>query len=260
MIRRPYRRPICTKWYRAPEIILLQCKPSTINATDTWSIGAIFAELLQMQRENRPDPTKRGPIFPGDACYPLSIGDQMDYASRVDQMQVIFDIVGSPDESEIVKLKDEKAIKYLRNLPQRKKRDLRRMFLGSGKHALDLFAKLVKFDVDKRISIKDAMEHEYFKEYKAMVEVDGDNEIKIKSMEDLDHKLSMKCYRGLILEEVLKYNKDEEIRFLLSGAMNGCKIDVIVDGYVRKYILPVLNWNTVIPRDILSLLCVIFEF
>ena len=93
-----------TRWYRGPEVILLQQKQDTLAAVDMWSIGAIFAELLQMQQENRPDPTKRGPIFPGDSCFPLSIKDQMDYASRVDQMQVIFDVIGSPTAEEIAKI------------------------------------------------------------------------------------------------------------------------------------------------------------
>ena len=58
-IVKPYYRPI-TRWYRPPEVTLLQSKPSTLMASDVWRIGAIFAELLQMQRKNVPDPTKRG--------------------------------------------------------------------------------------------------------------------------------------------------------------------------------------------------------
>lgn len=101
---RAITRHVVTRWYRGPEVILLQQKQETLAAVDMWSIGAIFGELLQMQRENRPDPTKRGPIFPGDSCFPLSIKDQMDYASRVDQMQMIFDVIGSPTEDEIAKI------------------------------------------------------------------------------------------------------------------------------------------------------------
>ena len=50
-------------WYTAPEVLLSQSKPSTLIASDIWSIGCIFAELLQMQRDNRPDPTKRGKFY-----------------------------------------------------------------------------------------------------------------------------------------------------------------------------------------------------
>ena len=59
-MKRAITRHVVTRWYRGPEVILLQQKQATLSAVDMWSIGAIFAELLQMQRENRPDPTKRG--------------------------------------------------------------------------------------------------------------------------------------------------------------------------------------------------------
>ena len=161
-MRRSYcRRFAVIHWYRSPEVILLQQKPETLFAADIWAIGAMFAELLQMQRENRPDPTKRGPIFPGDSCFPLQ--DQMDYASRVDQMQFIFDIIGSPTEEEIAKITDEKARKYLRNLPQRKRKSMSRMFPGADAHAQDLLLRLLMFDVDKRITIDEALDHHYFK-------------------------------------------------------------------------------------------------
>ncbi len=66
---RRLKRHVLTRWYRAPETLLLQETQETLCALDIWSVGAIFAELLQMQRENRPDPCKRGPIFSGDPCF-----------------------------------------------------------------------------------------------------------------------------------------------------------------------------------------------
>ena len=141
--------------YKAPEVILSQSKPSTITAGDLWSIGVIFAELLQMQRENRPDPLKRGPIFP------LNITDGMDYASRVDHMQVIFDIIGRP-----ATIKNGSARRYLRSSSQERSRKLKRMFPGASNHALDLFKQLITFDVDKRITIDQALEHPYLKDVK----------------------------------------------------------------------------------------------
>lgn len=37
---------VVTRWYRAPEVILLEREYNT--AVDVWSIGCIFAELLGM--------------------------------------------------------------------------------------------------------------------------------------------------------------------------------------------------------------------
>lgn len=59
-IRRGLTRHVVTRWYRAPEIILLQ--PYTA-AVDIWSIGCIFAELLGMCLASA---SKRRALFPGE--------------------------------------------------------------------------------------------------------------------------------------------------------------------------------------------------
>jgi mitogen-activated protein kinase 1/3 len=43
---------VVTRWYRAPEIILLEKDYGP--AIDIWAVGCIFAELLGMMRENAP--------------------------------------------------------------------------------------------------------------------------------------------------------------------------------------------------------------
>ena len=48
-----------TRWYRAPELILLQ---QYYNAEiDVWSVGCILGELLQTLEPN----TRVQPLFPG---------------------------------------------------------------------------------------------------------------------------------------------------------------------------------------------------
>lgn len=62
-LKRGLTRHVITRWYRAPEVILLQ--PYTA-AVDIWSVGCIFAELLSLIKENIADFTKRRPLFPGE--------------------------------------------------------------------------------------------------------------------------------------------------------------------------------------------------
>ena len=59
-----------TRWYRAPELILLEKDYS--DQIDVWAVGCIFAELLSMIKENFPDASMRKPLFPGKSCFPLS--------------------------------------------------------------------------------------------------------------------------------------------------------------------------------------------
>jgi serine/threonine protein kinase len=83
---------VATRWYRAPELILLQ--PYT-SAVDVWAAGCIFAELLSVYEDHAipkaKDDTLLGDtkravknhslfqgraankaLFPGGSCFPLS--------------------------------------------------------------------------------------------------------------------------------------------------------------------------------------------
>jgi mitogen-activated protein kinase 1/3 len=61
---------VVTRWYRAPELILLEKDYGP--AIDMWSVGCIFAELLGMMKETAPTYMDRTPLFPGKSCFPLS--------------------------------------------------------------------------------------------------------------------------------------------------------------------------------------------
>lgn len=155
MINRQLTRHVVTRWYRPPEIILLQ---EYTSAVDIWSAGCILAELLGMQEESTPLWRDRAPLFPGKSCYPLSIdkaeeakeaaaafmeekseecepacssnaksGDDPGVSvkikgarsspreSRMDQLNIIFEIIGTPVEEDIQYISDENTKSFLRN-------------------------------------------------------------------------------------------------------------------------------------------------
>ena len=62
-MRRELTKHVVTRWYRAPELILLSEHYTT--AIDMWSVGCILAELLSMQAESRTSPEDRQALFPG---------------------------------------------------------------------------------------------------------------------------------------------------------------------------------------------------
>merc|ERR1712113_800412 len=84
----------------------------------------------------------------------------------------------------------------------------------------DLMVKLLKFDVDKRITIDEALEHPYLKSVRDPVHERAKKRV-IFSFESA--QLGEKKLRELILEEVIKYNKYDEERLLKSGAMPNYK-------------------------------------
>ena len=107
-----------TRWYRAPELILAMRDYGT--AIDMWSMGCIFAELLNMMKENVRDYKFRQALFPGKSCYPFSPDKKPDQGyvkgfpkSMGDQLQVIFNVIGLPNDADKSFVLTNKAFGYL---------------------------------------------------------------------------------------------------------------------------------------------------
>merc|ERR1712129_489504 len=101
-------------------------------------------------------------------------------------------------------------------------KNLKRMFPGcaNDKNALELLLLLLKFDVDKRITVNQALEHPYLKPVRDPAHERSKKPVTF-SFENA--QLGQKKLRELILEEVIKYNKFEEERLIKSGAMPNYK-------------------------------------
>jgi len=129
---------IITLWYRPPEVLLGIENYTT--KVDSWSIGCIMAEMITGK-----------PLFPGD--------------SEIGQLFKIFQIMGTPNEESwpgITKLKD-----YSINFPQWKPKKIKDLFPNFDKDGLDLMEKFLQMDPDKRITIKDALNHPFLEKVKA---------------------------------------------------------------------------------------------
>jgi len=66
---RTFSKHVVTRWYRPPEVTLIQ--PQT-TALDMWSVGCIFAEALMMLPDSGYTPSTRHPIFRGTSSYGLT--------------------------------------------------------------------------------------------------------------------------------------------------------------------------------------------
>jgi serine/threonine protein kinase len=125
---------VATRWYRAPEI-MLSWKEYT-KAIDVWSVGCIFAELLG-----------RRPLFPGK-----------DY---IHQLNLITDVIGTPDEEDIDCIESEKARRYIRSLPFKPPIPPERIFPNANPEAIDLLQRMLVFHPGKRVTVEDALAHPY---------------------------------------------------------------------------------------------------
>jgi len=136
---------IITLWYRPPEVLLGIENYTT--KVDSWSIGCIMAEMITGK-----------PLFPGDC--------------EIGQLFKIFQIMGTPNEETwpgITKLKD-----YSLNFPQWKPKKLKDLFPNFDKDGLDLMEKFLQMDPDKRITIKDAINHPFLEKVRAEGGEDND--------------------------------------------------------------------------------------
>ena len=172
---------VATRWYRAPEVILTWEKYS--KAIDIWSVGCIFAELIGRQ-----------PLFPG-------IDSQ-------NQVQLIVDVLGYPDESVLSKIRSEKAKKYFERLPRSKGADLGVIFPDSTETSRDLLKNLLCFDPENRFDVNAAIQHPYLESLHYM-----DDEPTGEPLQKLDfdfehHFLTSNEYRELLLGEIRHYASD----------------------------------------------------
>ncbi|XP_074273667.1 cyclin-dependent kinase C-1-like [Silene latifolia] len=125
---------VITLWYRPPELLLGSTRYGP--AVDMWSVGCIFAELLDGK-----------PVFPGK--------------DEPEQINRIFELCGAPDEANwpgIAKLPWYTNFKPNRPM----KRRVREYFRHFDRHALDLLEKMLTLDPAQRITAKDALDAEYF--------------------------------------------------------------------------------------------------
>jgi len=132
---------VVTRWYRAPEV-MCSCREYD-NKIDVWSVGCIMAELHG-----------RKPLFPGK-----------DY---IQQMNLIFDILGSPTPSDTSFISNKKALQYIQTqMEMRKPIPLASIYPQANPTAVSLMESMLTFNPHKRISVQAALDHPYFRNLRA---------------------------------------------------------------------------------------------
>mmetsp|Transcript_16789 Transcript_16789/g.29418 ORF Transcript_16789/g.29418 Transcript_16789/m.29418 type:complete len:427 (+) Transcript_16789:305-1585(+) len=170
---------VATRWYRAPEI-MLSWREYT-NAVDMWSVGCILAEILS-----------RKPLFPGK-----------DY---MHQINLITDVIGTPNPQDMEHIHSERARRFMQSLPPKPPVPLERLFPNASPEVLDLLSKVLVFDPAKRITVEQALQHPYLASLH-----DPDDEPTCETCFEFEWEhaqMSKDELRQLIYEEMLLYHPE----------------------------------------------------
>ena len=132
---RGYTTVVVTRWYRPPEL-LLQLRYYT-PAIDMWGVGCVFGEMF-----------KKRPILPGN--------------SDVNQLHLIFELMGSPTESNMPGWSTLPGCDGVKTF-QHRNSTISTVFRDQGSLFISLISELLKLDWRKRINAIDALQHPYFK-------------------------------------------------------------------------------------------------
>eukprot|EP01059_Diplonema_ambulator_P011752 TRINITY_DN2178_c3_g1_i1.p1 TRINITY_DN2178_c3_g1~~TRINITY_DN2178_c3_g1_i1.p1 ORF type:complete len:416 (+),score=132.35 TRINITY_DN2178_c3_g1_i1:75-1250(+) len=128
---------VTMRWYRAPELVM---ESKIYNgAVDVWGVGCLIAEMHGSK-----------PLFPGK--------------DRVNQLDKVIDIIGTPVEEELCTVGSEAAQKYIRKKSKKTRMDFAGKFPHADPLAMDLMNRMLVFHPQKRITVTAALEHPYLEE------------------------------------------------------------------------------------------------
>lgn len=179
---------VATRWYRAPEILLGSTKYS--KAVDMWSMGCILGEMLVGK-----------PIFPG--------------TSTLNQLDRILELTGKPTQSDVDSIQSNLASTMLDSLPPTRKKGFHDFFPSASEDALDLVRKLLQFNPSKRLSVEQALQHRYVRQFhNPDDEPNCPHHIRI-SIDD-NRKFTIREYRERIYSDISRKKKEIRRRHLMA--------------------------------------------
>jgi len=158
---------VVTRYYRAPELLLLMPYSYPI---DVWAAGCVMAELLATGEGSS---HARKPVFPGKACYALTHRarrsgwdkkerDELVCPMRMDdQLNVIFDVIGTPDPADVEHVPSALLREQLRRLSPKCPVNFKRFFPAAPESALSLMRSSMKFNADARVSARGSLESQF---------------------------------------------------------------------------------------------------
>jgi len=145
-----------------------------------WAVGCIFAELLGGK-----------PLFPGT-----------DY---LDQLARIIAVLGSPTAAETAFVKSPRARAFLDKHLGKPRVPFAALFPRASPAGLDLLARLLDFNPERRISVEGALRHDYFAALRADAEPPPPPPAKIDASIEALQALPLEELRAQMAREIADF-------------------------------------------------------
>jgi serine/threonine protein kinase len=196
---------VVTRWYRAPELL---CETTHYGkGVDIWSVGCIFAELLVHQA-----------FFRGE--------------NPQHQLEIIVSKIGCPPMEKLGFIRPE-AREFLHHSAQRSgpPRPFYTLFPpNTNAAAIDILEKMLRFLPEERITVEEALAHDYLKDFHGQMEepscsklfdFDFEKNDRLSVGSDEDNRQEV---RDSIFEEVLRFRPAALAAVQEASAMSDAKM------------------------------------
>eukprot|EP00931_Biecheleriopsis_adriatica_P078520 TRINITY_DN51979_c0_g1_i1.p1 TRINITY_DN51979_c0_g1~~TRINITY_DN51979_c0_g1_i1.p1 ORF type:complete len:404 (-),score=96.17 TRINITY_DN51979_c0_g1_i1:121-1332(-) len=182
----PMTEYVCTRWYRAPEVLCSWLDYTT--AIDIWSIGCIFAEMLE-----------RKPLFPGH--------------NTQHQLQSIINFLGKPQPEELKKIKNDKCRRFIDSLPASTGKPLEEIFNKATPQSIEFLVVTLRFDPDQRVPVTEALKLSYVSQLYCPEDEPVRNALDTSEFEFERRKINIKALREELFLEVLHYYPEKKQQY-----------------------------------------------
>lgn len=180
---------------------MLRTSPRKLLTGDIWSIGCIFAEMLE-----------RKPLFPGH--------------NTQHQLQSIINFVGKPSPEELNKIKNEKCRRFIESLPPAPGLNLEDAFPEVAPSALEFLSATLRFDPEQRVSVPEALTLSYVSQLYCPEDEPVRGPLDTSDFEFERRKINIRALREELWLEVLQYYPEKQAIYLQQQSQSSERYNV----------------------------------
>ncbi|CAD8208939.1 unnamed protein product [Paramecium pentaurelia] len=207
---------VATRWYRAPEILFGSQDYS--KAIDIWSLGCIVGEMIIEKA-----------IFPG--------------TSTMNQIEKIGELLGRPTPDDLQSMHAPMAQQIMQNITIKQRSSFVSSFPAATEDAIDFLKKTLVYNPSKRMTVEQALEHNYIKEFKKK-ELESKRDSPFNTFMDDNQKYSIKQYQDALYNRIVEKKRVEYKQDLIKNSNNGS-----VNTSIDKSASPTKKETSIVKKD-----------